>query len=199
MGERSPRLRSTSPIRRRRREYTHGAPGVAKDPGAPSVGVRLERPQTPGPLGGGGLQVGEQGPALVAEPDPARSVMPAEPATVPLATARDARDPEGMCRYAARNCVRAELRMSVPAGMIGAPPFGSFPRNTCSVLVGEERSWEGGEGRVQAERPERESPPGQGYGPEGKRRFDLYRSPDPGRWCPGGCPEQVVQLRLTAC
>ena len=58
---------------------------------------------------------------------------------------------------------------------------------------------EGGEGRVQAERSERESPPGQGNGPEGERRFDLYRSPDPGRWCPGGCPEQVVQLRLTAC
>ena len=55
--------------------------------GAPSVGVRLERPQTPGPLGGGGLQVGEQSPALVAEPDPVRSVLPAEPATVPSATA----------------------------------------------------------------------------------------------------------------
>ena len=69
-------------------EHTHCAPGIAKDPGAPSVGVRLERPQTPGgPLGGGGLQVGEQSPALVAEPDPARSVMPAEPATVPSATA----------------------------------------------------------------------------------------------------------------
>ena len=39
------------------------------------------------PLGGGGLQVGEQSPALVAEPDPARSVLPAEPATVPSATA----------------------------------------------------------------------------------------------------------------
>ena len=107
--------------------------------------------------------------------------------------------PRGMCSYAVRNCDSAELRMSVPVGMIGASPFGSFPRNTCSVLAGEERSWEGGEGRVQAESPERESPPGQGNGPEGERRFDLYRSPDPGRWCPGGCPEQVVQLRLTAC
>ena len=68
-------------------EHTHCAPGVAKDPGAPSVGVRLERPQTPGPLGGGGLQVGEQSPALVAESDPARHVRPTEPATVPSATA----------------------------------------------------------------------------------------------------------------
>ena len=33
VGERSPRLGSTSPIRRRRRQYTHGAPGIAKDPG----------------------------------------------------------------------------------------------------------------------------------------------------------------------
>lgn len=107
--------------------------------------------------------------------------------------------PRGMCSYAVRNCDSAELRMSVPVGMIGASPFGSFPRNTCSVLAGEERSWEGGEGRVQAERPERESPPGQGNGPEGERSFDLYRSPDPGRRCPGECPEQVVQLRLTAC
>ena len=66
----------------------HGAPGTLKDPGAPSVGVRLERSQTPsGPLGGGGLRVGEQSPALVAEPDPVRSVLPAEPATVPSATA----------------------------------------------------------------------------------------------------------------
>ena len=39
------------------------------------------------PLGGGGLRVGEQSPALVAEPDPVRSVLPAEPATVPSATA----------------------------------------------------------------------------------------------------------------
>ena len=28
--------------------------------------------------------------------------------------------------------------MSVLAGMIGAPLFGSFPRNTCSVLAGKE-------------------------------------------------------------
>lgn len=69
-------------------EHTHCAPGIAKDPGEPSVGVRLERSQTPGgPLGGGGLQVGEQSPALVAEPEPARSVMLAEPATVPSVTA----------------------------------------------------------------------------------------------------------------
>ena len=62
-------------------------PGIAKDPRVPSVGVRLERPQTPGPLGGGGLQIGEQSPALVAESDPARPVRPTEPATVPSATA----------------------------------------------------------------------------------------------------------------
>ena len=69
-------------------EHTHCAPGIAKDPGEPSVGVRLERSQTPGgPLGGGGLQVGEQSPALVAESDPARPVRPTEPATVPSATA----------------------------------------------------------------------------------------------------------------
>ena len=38
-------------------------------------------------LGGGGLRVGEQSPALVAEPDPVRPVRPAEPTTAPSATA----------------------------------------------------------------------------------------------------------------
>ena len=99
-----------------------------------------------------------------------------------------------MCSCSARNCVRAELRMSVLAGMIGAPPFGSFPRNTCSVLAGEERSWEGGEGRVQAERPTRTRPQGQGNGPEGERHTELDRSPCPGRRCPCGCPQQVDRL-----
>lgn len=67
------------------------------------------------------------------------------------------------------------------------------PRNT-HVLAGEERNWERGEGRVQAERATCQSPPGQGNGPEGERRTQLDRSPDPGRRCPGGCPQQVDRL-----
>ena len=55
------------------------------------------------------------------------------------------------------------------------PPAPS-PRNT-HVLAGEERNWEGGEGRVQAERATCQSPPGQGNGPEGERRTQLDRSP----------------------
>ena len=52
-----------------------------------------------------------------------------------------------MCSYAVRNCDSAELRMSVPVGMIGASPFGSFPRNTCSVLAGEVRAGSKPKGR----------------------------------------------------
>ena len=53
---------------------------------------------------------------------------------------------------------------------------------------------EGGEGRTQTERPERESLPGQGNGPEGERHTELDRSPCPGRRCPCGCPQQVDRL-----
>ena len=56
------------------------------------------------------------------------------------------------------------------------------------------RAWEGGEGRVQTERSTRQSPPGQENGSEGERRTQLCRSPDPGRRCPGGCPQQVDRL-----
>ena len=53
---------------------------------------------------------------------------------------------------------------------------------------------EGGEGRVQAERPTRTRPQGQGNGPEGERHTELDRSPCPGRRCPCGCPQQVDRL-----
>ena len=43
VGDRSPRVGSTSPIRRRRREYTHGAPGIAKDPGASTAVEAMAR------------------------------------------------------------------------------------------------------------------------------------------------------------
>ena len=56
------------------------------------------------------------------------------------------------------------------------------------------RAWEGGEGRVQAERPPRTRPQGQGNGPEGERTTELHRSPCPGRRCPCGCPQQVDRL-----
>ena len=56
------------------------------------------------------------------------------------------------------------------------------------------RAWEGGEGRVQAERPTRTRPQGQGNGPEGERHTELDRSPCPGRRCPCGCPQQVGRL-----
>ena len=56
------------------------------------------------------------------------------------------------------------------------------------------RAWEGGEGRVQAERPTRTRPQGQGNGPEGERHTELDRSPCPGRRCPCGCPQQVDRL-----
>ena len=50
------------------------------------------------------------------------------------------------------------------------------------------------EGRVQAERPTRTRPQGQGNGPEGERHTQLDRSPCPGRRCPCGCPQQVGRL-----
>ena len=56
------------------------------------------------------------------------------------------------------------------------------------------RGWEGGGGRVQAERPTRTHPQGQGNGPEGERHTELDRSPCPGRRCPCGCPQQVDRL-----
>ena len=56
------------------------------------------------------------------------------------------------------------------------------------------RAWEGGEGRVQAERPTRTRSQGQGNGPEGERHTELDRSPCPGRRCPCGCPQQVDRL-----
>ena len=56
------------------------------------------------------------------------------------------------------------------------------------------RAWEGGEGRVQAERPTRTRPQRQGNGPEGERHTELDRSPCPGRRCPCGCPQQVDRL-----
>lgn len=56
------------------------------------------------------------------------------------------------------------------------------------------RAWEGGEGRVQAERPTRTRPQGQGNGPEGERHTQLDRSPCPGRRCPCGCPQQAVRI-----
>ena len=52
----------------------------------------------------------------------------------------------------------------------------------------------GGEGRVQAERTTHRSPQGQGNGPEGERSTQRCRSPDPGRRCPCGCPQQVDRL-----
>ena len=70
-----------------------------------------------------------------------------------------------------------------------APPPGTL---TCPCRGRREpgRRW----GRDQAERPARQSPQGQGNGPAGERSHQLYRSPDPGRRCPCGCPRQVVQL-----
>ncbi len=56
------------------------------------------------------------------------------------------------------------------------------------------RSREGGEGRVQAERPTHTRPQGQRNGPEGERRSQRNRSPCPGRRCPCGCPQQVVRI-----
>ena len=50
------------------------------------------------------------------------------------------------------------------------------------------------EGCVQAERPTRTRPQGQGNGPEGERHTELDRSPCPGRRCPCGCPQQVDRL-----
>ena len=52
------------------------------------------------------------------------------------------------------------------------------------------------EGRIQAERPTRTRPQGQGNGPEGERHTELDRSPCPGRQCPCGFPQQVDRLGL---
>ena len=68
-----------------------------------------------------------------------------------------------------------------------APPPGT---SMCPCRGG--RAWEGGEGRVQAERPTRTRPQGQGNGPEGERTTELHRSPCPGRRCPCGCPQQWI-------
>ena len=118
--------------------------------------------------------------------------------------ASDARRPPGQrwpagWRTEPRACCRAGscevcVARGTCDGAVGDCVRCTSPRGNVQLLGPQLR-----EGRVQAERPERESPPGQGNGPEGERSFDLYRSPDPGRCCPGGCPEQVVQLRLTAC
>ena len=62
------------------------------------------------------------------------------------------------------------------------------------VLAGEGGGQGGGGGRDQAERPARQSPQGQGNGPAGERSHQLYRSPDPGRRCPCGCPRSMDQL-----
>ena len=70
-----------------------------------------------------------------------------------------------------------------------APPPGT---SMCPCRGG--RAWEGGEGRVQAERPTRTRPQGQGNGPEGERGTQRCRSPCPGRRCPCGCPQQVVRI-----
>ena len=118
--------------------------------------------------------------------------------------ASDARRPPGRrwpagWRTEPRACCRAGscevcVARGTCDGAVGDCVRCTGPRGNVQLLGPQLR-----EGRVQAERPERESPPGQGNGPEGERSFDLYRSPDPGRRCPGECPEQVVQLRLTAC
>ena len=118
--------------------------------------------------------------------------------------ASDARRPPGRrwpagWRTEPRACCRAGscevcVARGTCDGAVGDCVRCTSPRGNVQLLGPQLR-----EGRVQAERPERESPPGQGNGPEGERSFDLYRSPDPGRRCPGECPEQVVQLRLTAC
>ena len=59
-------------------------------------------------------------------------------------------------------------------------------------LAGEARSQGGGGGRDQAQGTSRQGPQGQGNGPEGERVGQLYRSPDPGRRRPCGCPRSVV-------
>ena len=94
----------------------------------------------------------------------------------PTATAGSCRRPRGPCH-----------RLDGPSP---APPPG-----TPSVLAGEARSQGGGGGRDQAQGPSRQGPQGQGNGPEGERTDQLYRSPDPGRQCPCGCPRPVVLNR----
>lgn len=90
---------------------------------------------------------------------------------------------------AGRDCGRPDSPRGILVGPSPAPSPG-----TPSVLAGEVRSQGGGGGRVQAERQTRQDPQGQGYGPEGERTVERTRSPGPGRWCPCGCPRQVVQL-----
>ena len=94
---------------------------------------------------------------------------------------------------------RAKLRMSVPAGMMEPASLRHLPPGTPTSWPG--RRGTGTEVRAVSKPKGRhvKSPPGQGNGPEGERRTQLDRSPDPGRRCPGGCPQQVVQLRLTTC
>ena len=142
VGDRSSRVGSTSPIRRRRWEWTHGAPGIAKDPGAstaveamarfcgetilprpppmvlaasrifgsrpapwaavacrlanrapvaawaaPGDGPRQRAGPRPAQRPANGGRRGDRPAALGAGPDPARPVRPAEPTTVPSATA----------------------------------------------------------------------------------------------------------------
>ena len=89
---------------------------------------------------------------------------------------------------------KTKLRMSVQAAMMELVSLRHLlPERPC-VLAGGGRAWEGGEGRVQAERPTRTRSQGQGNGPEGERHTELDRSPCPGRRCPCGCPQQVDRL-----
>ena len=90
----------------------------------------------------------------------------------------------GSCRRPRSPCHRL-------GGPSPAPPPGSP-----AVLAGEVRSQGGGEGRDQAQGPSRQGPQGQGNGPEGERDHQRYRSPDPGRRRPCGCPPRLVLLEL---
>ena len=68
------------------------------------------------------------------------------------------------------------------------------PPGTSMCFCRGGQTWEGGEGRVQAERPTHTRPQRQGNGPEGERHTQLDHSPCPGRRCPCGCPQQVDRL-----
>ena len=85
-------------------------------------------------------------------------------------------------------------RLRSPCHRLGGPSPAP-PPGTPSVLAGEARSQGGGGGRDQAQGTSRQGPQGQGNGPEGERDAELYRSPDPGRQCPCGCPRPVVLSR----
>ena len=101
----------------------------------------------------------------------------------------------------ARGCPKRLVRGHSPDGpfcrhlRIGLPRLlrHLLPEHS-RVLAGEGGSQGGGGGRDQAERTARQRSQGQGNGPAGERSHQLYRSPDPGRRCPCGCPRQVVQL-----